>query len=262
MEALRLVSIYIFNGMSRLAHRRRSLPGRPFQIPYPVVYRQMTSSQNYGPNEMSSEDAESSITPLDTPVNKQPGVAKVATKAVPEAAAAGDSNAGARQPTILPPAATLQTTPMVIEASSGAAAELLSDEYRLKQFMERLEEETLKLLEPTEEGIKVPRPVPYPLYLTQEPEIPISQTYTSVLRRLYNERRAVYSKSDFPTVVREHPKKPKVPPYMQSEIVEQRQKTVKVLLKSQDTDQESGDEHNLVVAFGRAAKRRPVKNAP
>lgn len=235
MEALQLVSIYIFNGMSRLVHRRRSLPGRPFQLPYPTSYRQMTS-QNYGPNEMSAEDV---ITPDNVPAIRQSSGSPGAARPTEAAAAAGD-----------------HTTTPVIEARPGAASQLLSDEYRLKRFMERLEEETLKLLEPTEEGIKVPRPVPYPAYLARPPEIPISQTYTSVLRQLYNERRAAYSRPDFPAVVRQHPKKPKVPPYLPSDIVELRQKTVKVLLTSQNSDLENGDEHSLVVAFGRAAKRR------
>lgn len=218
------------------------------------------TSQNFGPNDMSAEDAESAITPLDAPSGDQPGSAGKPPEATPEAAAAGDSSG--RQPSFMIPETSGLAAPIVIEAQSGAASELLSNEYRLKQFMDRLEDETLKLLEPTEEGIKVPRPVPFPTYLRQAPEIPISQTYTSVLRRLYNEKRAVFSKPDYPTATRKYPKKPRVPPYMMSDIVEQRQKTVKVLLKSQDTDQESGDEHNLVVAFGQAAKRCHARNAP
>lgn len=256
MEALRLVSIYIFNGMSRLAHRRRSLPGRPFQIPYPLAYRQMTS-QSFGPNDMTAEDAESAITPLDAQSGDQPGGAEQPTEMTPEATGAGDTGEGL--PVITE--ATVPTVPVVIEAAPGAATELLSNELRLKQFMDRLEEETLKLLEPTEEGIKVPRPVPFPSYLSEAPEIPITQTYTSVLRRLYNQKRYVFSKPDHPTVVRKYPKKPRVPPYMLNDIIEQRQKTVKVLLKSQDTDQQTGDEHNLVVAFGKAAKMRQTRNA-
>lgn len=106
--------------------------------------------------------------------------------------------------------------------------DLLHDELKLKQFLSRFEEDLLKLLEHTSEGVKVPRPVPYPRYLHRSPDIPVTQTHATVLRRLYNDEKMVRTIPEEITKVKKFPKKPPVPKYREPEVIEVRKKSVKL----------------------------------
>lgn len=244
MDALRLVSIYIFNGMSRMAHRRRTNVGHPFQIPYPSTrLRSATGTRplievvaaKRIPNKRALDDR------VSTAQNVDAGHARTASI---KSARRTISDEHGEPPVDQPSrdAASSSAKHKRVFESAGAASELLANDRKMKQFMLQLEDELLKLLEPSEEGVKVPRPVPFPTYFERAPEIPISHTYTSILRRLHTEKKmSVDDEHLRRTVVgTKYPKKPAVPPYHQPDIVEQREKTIKLIMKHQEEMDDSG----------------------
>ncbi len=242
MHAFRLVSIYIFNGMSKLAHRQRSMAGQPFRIPYPSA--QAKRAVQLASSGRQKERHSQQLAIGDT--EEAPDDYK--------SRAAGDAEDEVQYTS---PRRRKFSSSKEITAESAATKALLLDEYKLRMFMYQLEDETLKLLEPTEQGIKVPRPVPYPSYLWRNPDIPISHTYTTVLRRLHNEEKSKVLKSEFEKRGKKYPKKPHVPIYKVSDIVEHKEKTVKVLLKSQldEGDSEVENQHNLVMLRKRTKRK-------
>lgn len=233
MQALRLISIYIFNGISRVAHKQRNLNGEPFQIPYPSYYLKKQSSNvlqkqmiNVSKKRIKNDNEEhfsSSKNELD---------AENANKIWRNTAFTDHGK-----------------NPTIIETKNETAIELLIDNLKLKKFIMALEDETIKLMEPVEEGIKVPRPLPYPLYLNKPPEIPISETYTTVLRRLHQEKKLSYARSKRDREIKIFPKKPPVAKYYSKDIVEEKQNAVRLILKSKF--EENGDATNLVSSFWR-----------
>lgn len=210
MHALQRVSICIFNSISKLAHRRRNTDTEPYQIPY---------SSRKKHNLMSTvKESQDELTDDFSRV---------------------DNNISSPFPTVDVSSSSLSTTSSSKSKSStqnkkmievkNSFQELMLDDAKMKAFIIMFEEILLKLLKPTEEGIPIPLPVPYPHYLKKPPEITISETYTTVIRRLYNDAISKYSVPDIKErVLKKFPKKPRVPSYVQSEIIEDKQKSMRI----------------------------------
>lgn len=215
MRALHRVSICIFNGISKLAHRRRGMDGRPYQIPYSLSsISSVSASTATGPPEGHAEHLttdekvfSASPSPSATPIAGNPGEALAEES--PEAE-------------------------QVIEVKNSFE-ELMLDDAKMKTFLSRFEDVLIKLLKPTEEGIPVPLPMPYPDYLQRPPGIEIADTYTTVIRRLYSTAVTKFSTPDSkPREVKTFPKKPRVPSYRQAEVIEQRQKSIRLAGPQED----------------------------
>lgn len=199
MHALQRVSICIFNSISKLAHRRRKTDTEPYQIPY---------SSRKKHNLMSTvKESQDELTDDFPRVNISSGSLSTTSSSKSESST---------------------TSKKIIEVKNSFQ-ELMLDDAKMKAFMIMFEEILLKLLKPTEEGIPIPLPVPYPHYLKKPPEITISETYTTVLRRLYNDAISKYSVPDIKEkVLKKFPKKPRVPSYVQSEIIEDKKKSMRI----------------------------------
>lgn len=195
MFAFKTISVFIFNRLSKLAHKRGAIDGDPFQLPYPRK-------------------------PLPPPVHSEEL-----------------SETLAEQPVVNETTSTTEPTKSTEKVAIIDENDLLDNEYELKQFLLRFEEDLLKLLEPTDQGIKVPRPIPYPNYLKRPPDIPVAHTHASVLRRLYNEEKIDRTLPLEVRGTRKYPKKPPVPKYSEPAILELRQKSIKV----QDPERNRGD---------------------
>lgn len=189
MLAFKLISVFIFNGLSKLVHKRSSLGGEPYQLPYP--------RKSPGDSLQTENLAEFSA---DKPIT--------------------DETSKYRRTS--PRAKTCELVEVIDDD------DLLRNEYKLKQFLLRTEEDILKLLEDTGEGVKVPRPVPYPNYLKRPPDIPVALTHAAVLRRLYNDERIVRTVPSRIISSKKFPKKPPVPKYHEPEVIEVRQKAVRL----------------------------------
>lgn len=174
MFAIRVISVFIFNGLSKLAHKRSSMAGDPVQLPYPrkVLPDILLTEQ------LSETLAEKPIFQSETCVKKNSPNSRLADKLA------------------------------IVDED-----DLLTNEYKLKQFLLRFEEDFLDLLDRTGEGVKVPRPVPYPTYLQDPPDIPVAHTHTSVLRRLYNDEKIARTVPDNVINPKTFPRKPPVPKY-------------------------------------------------
>lgn len=171
MLALRQVSIYIFNSMSRAVHKRRGIVGHPYQMSYPLPVTKSTFGMSHwdyanerNVNEFSKYRVQTqSVIPV-----KSKTKSSTLRRSIPPSSFASISSA--HSPALI-----------YLEEDTFIGEE---NEENIKTFVKLFEEELLRKLTPIE---GVGAPLSHPPCLENSPKMRISHTYAAKLRQLYNE---------------------------------------------------------------------------